>query len=69
MENDKINFEIEVKSALIKENRTMSNLAEEIGISISYLSDIIRGNRKANHYKEKIIGILNLENKEEVIVW
>ncbi len=31
MENDKINFEIEVKSALIKENRTMSNLAEEIG--------------------------------------
>ena len=65
MGNDKINFEIEVKSALIKENRTMSNLAEEIGISVSYLSDIIRGNRKANHYKEKITEILNLENKEE----
>ena len=64
MNNDKLIFEIDVKSALIKKGQTMSSLAETLGISVSYLSDIIRGNRKAEHYKELIKKTLNLKTEE-----
>ena len=60
-------FEIEVKTQLLILGRTMSSLAEEIGISVSYLSDIIKGNRKANHYKEKIKRVLKLKTEDEKI--
>lgn len=59
MDNQK--FQIAVKTALIKKQMTSKALAEEIGISPAYLSDIIRGNRKAEDYRQKIKEILSIK--------
>ena len=49
-----IDFEIEVKVALIKRRMTQGTLAKELGITAVYLSDILKGNRKGGKYKELI---------------
>lgn len=59
-----MNFEIQVKSELIKQKKTISDLAKELNISVAYASDIIRENRKAEHHKEKICEILKIERKK-----
>lgn len=66
---NKQEFEIAVKIALIKnEKLNLSKLAKEPGISAAYLSDVVRGNRKAEHYRKRICEILDLDyenlNKE-----
>jgi len=66
---NKQEFEIAVKTALIKnEKLNLSKLAKELGISAAYLSDVVRGNRKAEHYRKRICEILDLDyenlNKE-----
>ena len=66
---NKQEFEIAVKTALIKnEKLNLSKLAKELGISAAYLSDVVRGNRKAEHYRKRICEILELDyenlNKE-----
>ncbi|SFE84762.1 helix-turn-helix domain-containing protein [Peptostreptococcus sp. D1] len=58
-----MNFKIEVKVALLKKNKSMKWLADELDISAAYLSDIINGNRKAEHYRKKIINILNIKEQ------
>lgn len=66
---NKQEFEIAVKTALIKnEKLNLSKLAKKLGISVAYLSDVVRGNRKAEHYRKRICEILDLDyeklNKE-----
>lgn len=39
----------------------MKWLAGELNISPAYLSDIVNGNRKAEHYKVKIYEILGID--------
>lgn len=58
---DTSNFEILVKSELIKKRTTITELAEQLGISIAYCSDVIRGNRKAQHIRKKICEILEIK--------
>lgn len=59
---NKQEFEIAVKTALIKnEKLNLSKLAKELGISAAYLSDVVRGNRKAEHYRKRICEILDLD--------
>lgn len=53
-------FEIEVMIALKKIGKTNKWLAEQIGISPSYLSDILHGNRKATEKVELISEILKI---------
>lgn len=55
------NFELKVKMQLIKKNMTLTQIAEELGISLAYVSDIVRGNRKAEHYRKKIMEILGIK--------
>ena len=43
--------------------RTYSELAEQLGISISYMSDIINGNRKAVEIRQKINDFLGIEGE------
>ena len=63
---NKQEFEIAVKTALIKnEKLNLSKLAKELGISAAYLSDIIRGNRKANFQKKKLCEILDIKFEEK----
>lgn len=59
---NKQEFEIAVKTALIKnEKLNLSKLAKKLGISAAYLSDVVRGNRKAEHYRKRICEILDLD--------
>lgn len=53
-------FEIEVMIALKKIGKTNKWLAEQIGISPSYLSDILHSNRKATEKVELISKILKI---------
>lgn len=53
-------FEIEVMIALKKIGKTNKWLAEQLGISPSYLSDILHGNRKATKKVELISKILKI---------
>lgn len=55
-------FEKAVRKALIDREMKLSDLAEKLGISISYLYDILNENRKAEHQKKRIIEILELED-------
>ena len=54
-------FEKAVRKALIDKDMRLTDLADAIGISLTYLYDILAGNRKAEHQKKKIIEILELQ--------
>ena len=54
-------FEKAVRKALIDKDMKLTDLADVIGISLTYLYDILNGNRKAEHQKKKIIEILELQ--------
>ena len=54
-------FEKAVRKALIDKEMKLTDLANAIGISLTYLYDILAGNRKAEHQKKKIIEILKLQ--------
>ena len=53
---------MEVKKELRKQGKTITSLAKEIGISVAYCSDVIRGNRQGIRVKEKIKEILKFKN-------
>ena len=55
-------FEKTVRKTLIDRDMKLTDLAEAVGISLTYLYDILNGNRKAEHQKKKIIEILELED-------
>ena len=54
-------FEKAVRKELIDRDMKLTDLAELLGISLTYLYDILNENRKAEHQKKKIIEILKLE--------
>jgi DNA-binding Xre family transcriptional regulator len=54
-------FKKAVRKALIDRDMKLTDLANAIGISSTYLYDILAGNRKAEHQKKKIIEILELQ--------
>ena len=56
-------FEKQVRVALIQQEKTLTSLAEELGISVSYLYEIIRGTRKAEEKKQRIKTLLGLETE------
>ena len=58
-------FEKAVRKALIDRDMKLTDLADLLGISVSYLYDILNDNRKAEHQKKKIIEILELEGDFE----
>lgn len=57
-------FEMLVKSELIKKRMTITELAQQIGISVPYCSDVIRGNRNAQHIRKKICEILEIKQED-----
>ena len=58
-------FEKAVRKALIDRDMKLTDLADALGISVSYVYDILNDNRKAEHQKKKIIEILELEGDFE----
>lgn len=56
----KIDFEMKVKKELRKQGKTITTLAKELGISVAYCSDVIKGNRQGIKVKEKMKEILKI---------
>ncbi|MCT4583691.1 MAG: XRE family transcriptional regulator [Peptostreptococcaceae bacterium] len=56
-------FEKDVRKALIDKEMNLSELANQLDISLSYLYDILKSSRKAKNQRIKIIQILNLNSK------
>lgn len=61
----RVEFEIAVKTAMIRKSLNLSKISKIMGISAAYLSDIIRGNRKANSQKKKLCEILDIKFEEK----
>lgn len=57
-------FEMSVKSELLKKRITITELAQQLGISVAYCSDIIRGNRNAQHLRKQICEILKIKEEQ-----
>lgn len=55
-------FEKAVKIALIERNMTMGDLAEALGISLSYVSDLIKEKRNNEEQIARIKDFLNLSD-------
>ncbi len=54
-------FEKQVRHALLDREMSLSDLAELLGISVSYIYEIIKGTRKAEDQKQRIIVLLGLD--------
>ncbi len=59
------NFGIEVKKRLLDIGMKQTELAEKIGVSESYISEVLSGKRDAIDTRKKILSIINGEMKEE----
>ena len=55
-------FEKQVKKALIDRNMTMGDLAEALGISLGYVSDLIKGKRTNSEQIRRIQDFLELSD-------
>lgn len=54
-------FEKQVRKALIDKEMSLSDLANELQISVSYLYEILKGTRKSDEQKQKIKNLLGLD--------
>lgn len=54
-------FGIKVKKRLLEKDMTISELAEQIGVKQSYLSQVLYGDKKGYKYMDKICSILEIE--------
>lgn len=55
-------FGVEVRGTMLKKGITMTALAKELDISVTYLSDILRGTRKGKKQRERIVQALEMKN-------
>ena len=61
-------FEKQVRHALIDRDMTMTDLANELGISVSYVSDLLKKKRENQEQLQRIkdfLGITDTDNYEE----
>lgn len=56
----------QVVIALVKKDWSQRELARQMGITMSYLADILKGNRKAEKRLSQIEELLEIEIKREV---
>ena len=54
-------FEKQVRHALIDKGMTIRSLAEELGVSVSYVYELIKGTRKNEDQLAKIRDILDID--------
>jgi len=53
-------FGLKARTVMLKKNITMTSLAKELGITVSYLSDIFKGARNGATQKTKIAQFLGM---------
>lgn len=56
-------FGVKARGIMLVKGITMTALAKELDISVTYLSDILRGTRKGTKQKEKIVQALGMAQK------
>lgn len=59
-------FEKQVRHALIDRDMTMTDLANELGITISYVSDLLKGKRTNQEQLQRIKEVFDLTNKKQL---
>lgn len=55
-------FEKQVRHALIEKEMSLSDLARELEISVSYLHDIMTDKREAEHQRKRIKQFLTIDD-------
>ncbi|MDO4720744.1 MAG: helix-turn-helix transcriptional regulator [Peptostreptococcaceae bacterium] len=65
MRNKLTPFGIVVKKRLLELGMTQGELAKEVGVNQSYLSDVLYGNRAGHKYREEIEKILNIKKSKQ----
>lgn len=58
---ERLEFAAKCKAALEIKGITLTEISKELGISLGYVSDIVKGNRDGGEYKEKIAEILEIK--------
>lgn len=58
---NKLTFEEQAIISMKRKSLTLTDLAKELGISVGYVSDIIKGNRKGGEYRRKIATLLDIK--------
>ncbi|MDA2567387.1 helix-turn-helix transcriptional regulator [Bacillus cereus] len=58
-------FGMKVRIKLLESDISMRSFAKDLGISVAYLSDILRGKRMATEQKKKIAKVLGIPYQEE----
>lgn len=58
-------FKKQVRIKLIEKDMTMTDLANALGVSTSYVSDILNGNRASQNMIEKIKDLLTISDDED----
>ena len=56
-------FGIEARNIMLQKDIKVKDLAATLGISNSYMSEILKGTRDGNKYKMRIVAILKMEEK------
>lgn len=57
--NHYTSFGLEVRQELLKKNKNLTWLAEQIGCSNGHLSEMLKGSRDVTNWKEKIKEVLD----------
>ena len=60
-----LDFKKQVRIQLIHKDMTMKDLADEMGISVSYLSELLNGTRTNQTQLDKIKYLLDIDEDEE----
>lgn len=61
MRFDKLTFEEQAIISMKRKEVTLADIAKKLDISVGYVSDIIKGNRKGGDYKGKIAELLEIK--------
>lgn len=56
-------FGLEARKIMLQKNIKMVDVANELGVSVTYISEIFKGTRPGTKYKEKIAETLGMETE------
>ena len=54
-------FGAEARKIMLQKNIKMVDLARELGVSVTYVSEIFKGTRRGEKYKSRIAELLGME--------
>lgn len=65
MTTENLTQEEKIRIAMSRKGYTFQKLAEELAISVGYLSDIVRGHRSGGDYMDKLKRILEISDPKK----